>query len=168
MGRTLAQVRLEDERRNRRERFDAALNVPVHGDAGHDEIRGRFRSNGLNRPTLVISRRTGTLVIGGMIKFSCRCDPGDGHRRFWRHTCHTPDGAQRHCYVAPETSCVPGDPSGNSRPGITQGLTPHEQPDVTAGHQLLRHQLVRRADQRPRGEHLLRGRDVVFLAGEQK
>lgn len=91
--------------------FDAALNVSIHGDAGdirlpkrlippmnsggrdgwwpiddlivgHDEIRGRFRLNGLNRPTLVINRRSGTMVIDGMIKFSGRCDPDDGHRRF--------------------------------------------------------------------------------------
>jgi len=91
--------------------FDAALNVSIHGSAGdirlpkrlippmnsggrdgwwpiedlivgHDEIRGRFRLNGLNRPTVVINRRSGTLTIDGMIKFSGRCDPDDGHRRF--------------------------------------------------------------------------------------
>lgn len=49
---------------------------------GHDEIRGRFALNGLNRPSLVINRRNGTLTIDGLIKFSGRCDPDDGHRRF--------------------------------------------------------------------------------------
>ena len=91
--------------------FDAAVNVSIHGDAGelrlpkrlippmnsggrdgwwpmedlivgHDEIRARFRLNGLNRPTMVINRRNGTMTIDGMIKFSGRCDADDGHRKF--------------------------------------------------------------------------------------
>lgn len=91
--------------------FDTSINVSIHENAGdirlpkslipplhsggrdgwwpiedlivgHDEIRGRFQLNGLNRPSLVINRRNGTLTIDGMIKFSGRCDPDDGHRRF--------------------------------------------------------------------------------------
>ncbi len=49
---------------------------------GHNEIRGRFHLNGLNKPTLVINRRSGVMTIDGMIKFSGRCDPDSGHRRF--------------------------------------------------------------------------------------
>ena len=92
-------------------RFDTAVNVsiqgsaaqirlpkqlipPIHGDSndgwwdlmdlivGHDEIRGRFRLNALNRPTVVINRRSGVITVDGMIKFSGRCDADDGHRRF--------------------------------------------------------------------------------------
>jgi hypothetical protein len=91
--------------------FDTAVNVSVHGSAaqihlpkqlvppihsdsnngwwdvmdlivGHDEIRGRFQLNSLNRPTLVINRRSGVITVDGMIKFSGRCEPDDGHRRF--------------------------------------------------------------------------------------
>jgi hypothetical protein len=92
-------------------RFDTAVNVSIHGSAaqirlpkqlippihadssngwwdvmdlivGHDEIRGRFQLNALNRPTLVINRRSGVITVDGMIKFSGRCDADDGHRRF--------------------------------------------------------------------------------------
>ncbi len=49
---------------------------------GHNEIRGRFRLNALNRPTIVIDRRSGMLTVDGMIKFNGRCDADDGHRRF--------------------------------------------------------------------------------------
>ncbi len=91
--------------------FDTAINVSIHGDAGrihmpkqlippmhsggsgdwwdidelivgHNEIRGRFRLNALNRPTVVIDRRSGMLTVDGMIKFNGRCDADDGHRRF--------------------------------------------------------------------------------------
>lgn len=91
--------------------FDANLNVSIHGErgsirlpkslvppinsgsnngwwdiddliVGHNEIRGRFRLNGLNKPTIVINRRSGTIAIDGMIKFNGRCEPDDGHRRF--------------------------------------------------------------------------------------
>lgn len=92
-------------------RFDTAVNVsvqgsaaqirlpkqlvpPIHGDSnngwwdlmdlvvGHDEIRGRFQLNSLNRPTVVINRRSGVITVDGLIKFSGRCDADDGHRRF--------------------------------------------------------------------------------------
>ncbi|AQR70233.1 hypothetical protein BZG29_19350 [Janthinobacterium sp. LM6] len=92
-------------------RFDTAVNVsiqgsaaqirlpkqlipPIHGDSndgwwdlmdlivGHDEIRGRFRLNALNRPAVVINRRSGVITVDGMIKFSGRCDADNGHRRF--------------------------------------------------------------------------------------
>lgn len=49
---------------------------------GHDEIRGRFRLNGMNRPSLFIDRRNGTITVDGMIKFNGRCDADSGHRRF--------------------------------------------------------------------------------------
>ena len=49
---------------------------------GHDEIRGRFRLNGMNRPSLLIDRRNGTITVDGMIKFNGRCDADSGHRRF--------------------------------------------------------------------------------------
>ena len=91
--------------------FDTAVNVSINGDdghvrlpdslvppihsgddngwwriedliVGHNEIRGRFRLNGLNKPTLIINRRSGVMTIDGMIKFSGRCDPDSGHRRF--------------------------------------------------------------------------------------
>jgi hypothetical protein len=91
--------------------FDASLNVSIQGDrgsirlpeslvppihsgshdgwwdiddliVGHNEIRGKFRLNGLNKPTIVIDRRSGAITIDGMIKFSGRCEPDDGHRRF--------------------------------------------------------------------------------------
>ena len=47
----------------------------------HDEIRGKFRLNGLNQPRLSISRMNGAITIDGMIKFSGRCDADQGHRR---------------------------------------------------------------------------------------
>ncbi|SHN05892.1 hypothetical protein SAMN05192549_10498 [Duganella sacchari] len=71
-----------------------SLIPPLHGDSdngwwrltdlivGHDEIRGEFRLNALNQPRLSINRRSGAITIDGMIKFSGRCDPDDGHRRF--------------------------------------------------------------------------------------
>lgn len=49
---------------------------------GHNEIRARFKLNGLNRPSLVIDRRNGTITVDGMIKFNGRCDQDSGHRRF--------------------------------------------------------------------------------------
>ncbi len=91
--------------------FDSALNVSIHDDqgriripkqlippmhsggrdgwwdledliVGHNDIRGRFRLNALNRPTVAIDRRNGTITVDGMIKFNGRCDPDSGHRRF--------------------------------------------------------------------------------------
>jgi hypothetical protein len=91
--------------------FDTAVNVSIEGDrgqirlpqqlvppihsggdngwwpieeliVGHNEIRGRFHLNGLNKPSIVINRRSGVITIDGMIKFSGRCDPDSGHRRF--------------------------------------------------------------------------------------
>ena len=71
-----------------------SLIPPLHGDnnsgwwpideliVGHDEIRGKFRLNGLNQPRLSISRMNGAITIDGMIKFSGRCDADQGHRRF--------------------------------------------------------------------------------------
>jgi len=71
-----------------------SLIPPLHGDTtngwwaiddlvvGHDEIRGKFRLNGLNQPQLSINRRSGAITIDGMIKFSGRCDADEGHRRF--------------------------------------------------------------------------------------
>lgn len=49
---------------------------------GHDEIRGKFRLNGLNQPRMVINRMNGAITIDGMIKFNGRCDADQGHRRF--------------------------------------------------------------------------------------
>ncbi len=75
-------------------RLPKQLVPPIHGDSnngwwdlmdlvvGHDEIRGRFQLNSLNRPTVVINRRSGVITVDGMIKFSGRCDADDGHRRF--------------------------------------------------------------------------------------
>lgn len=91
--------------------FQATINVSIHGDraeiqlpkslipplhgsdnngwwnvddliVGHDEIRGQFRLNGLNQPRMTINRRSGAVTIDGLIKFSGRCEPDDGHRRF--------------------------------------------------------------------------------------
>lgn len=71
-----------------------SLIPPLHGDSnngwwtiddlivGHDEIRGKFRLNGLNQPRIVINRRSGGITIDGLTKFSGRCDADDGHRRF--------------------------------------------------------------------------------------
>lgn len=49
---------------------------------GHNEIRGQFKLNALNRPRLSIDRRSGVLTIDGLIKFTGRCEPDDGHRKF--------------------------------------------------------------------------------------
>ena len=93
-----------------KEDFDTAINVSIHGErgtlrlpkslvppinsgngewwniddliVGHNEIRGKFRLNALNQPTLSIDRRSGVLTIDGMIRFSGRCDADEGHRRF--------------------------------------------------------------------------------------
>jgi hypothetical protein len=94
-----------------KDNFDAAVNVSIHGESGtiklpkslippinsgvspdgwniddlivgHNQIRGKFRLNALNQPTLSIDRRTGVLTIEGLIKFTGRCDPDEGHRRF--------------------------------------------------------------------------------------
>lgn len=91
--------------------FDTAVNVSIHGEegriripkqlvpplhsggsdgwwdiddlvVGHDDIRGRFRLNGLNRPSLMIDRRSGAIVVDGLIKFNGRCESDGGHRRF--------------------------------------------------------------------------------------
>ncbi|WKL56558.1 hypothetical protein Q1W73_12795 [Asticcacaulis sp. ZE23SCel15] len=91
--------------------FDAAINVSIHDDqgtlrlpktmvpplhassddgwwtidnlmVGHNEIRGQFRLNALNKPNLVINRRSGVMTIDGMLNFTGRCEADDGHRRF--------------------------------------------------------------------------------------
>jgi hypothetical protein len=91
--------------------FDTAINVSIHGErgtiklpkslvppinggasaegwpiedliVGHNQIRGKFRLNALNQPTLAIDRRSGVMTIEGLIKFSGRCDADEGHRRF--------------------------------------------------------------------------------------
>ncbi|HEY0584971.1 MAG TPA: hypothetical protein VGD52_02470 [Pseudoduganella sp.] len=91
--------------------FDTAINVSIHGVrgtiklpkslvppihsgasaegwpiedliVGHNQIRGKFRLNALNQPTLAIDRRSGVMTIEGLIKFSGRCDADEGHRRF--------------------------------------------------------------------------------------
>lgn len=49
---------------------------------GHNEVRAKFRLNGLNRPNVVINRRSGTISVDGMIKFNGRCEQDSGHRRF--------------------------------------------------------------------------------------
>ncbi|MCR5879415.1 hypothetical protein [Phenylobacterium sp. J367] len=47
-----------------------------------DRIAGRFRLNGLNRPTVTIDRRSGRIVLDGLTKFRGACDlVGDGDRR---------------------------------------------------------------------------------------
>ncbi len=94
-----------------RNNFDTAVNISIHADdgriripkqlipplnsggsdgwwnidellVGHNEIRGRFRLNGLNRPSIVIDRRSGSITVDGMIKFNGRCEQDSGHRRF--------------------------------------------------------------------------------------
>jgi len=94
-----------------RQDFDTSVNVSIHGDqgrirmpkglippmhsggndgwwnlddmiVGHNEIRARFRLNALNRPNVVIDRRSGTISVDGMIKFNGRCEQDSGHRRF--------------------------------------------------------------------------------------
>lgn len=91
--------------------FDTSVNISIHDDrgrirmpqrlipplnsggsdgwwdiddlmVGHNEIRGRFRLNGMNRPTLVIDRRSGSIAVDGLIKFNGRCEADSGHRRF--------------------------------------------------------------------------------------
>jgi len=44
---------------------------------GRDRITGRYRLNGLNRPTLDIDRRSGTVSIRGMQPFTGRCEAGN-------------------------------------------------------------------------------------------
>lgn len=67
---------------------------PIHSssDAGwydlanlsvsRDIIRGEFKLNGMNRPKLMIDRRTGHISLDGLTKFSGSCDPLDGDRKF--------------------------------------------------------------------------------------
>lgn len=67
---------------------------PIHadGDAGwyeisnlsvsRDVIRGEFKLNGMNRPKLMIDRRSGHISLDGLTKFSGACDPLDGDRKF--------------------------------------------------------------------------------------
>ncbi|MGV8870436.1 MAG: hypothetical protein ACOH2S_26295 [Janthinobacterium svalbardensis] len=49
---------------------------------GHNQIRGRFQLNGLNKPTLSIDRRSGDMTIEGLMTFNGRCEADDGHRKF--------------------------------------------------------------------------------------
>ena len=94
-----------------KDNFEAAINVSIHGErgtirlpkslippinsganpdgwtiddliVGHNRIRGKFRLNAMNQPTLSIDRRSGVLTIEGLIKFTGRCDADEGHRRF--------------------------------------------------------------------------------------
>lgn len=94
-----------------RQDFDTSVNVSIHGDqgrirmpkrlippmhsggqdgwwglddliVGHNEIRATFRLNALNRPKVIIDRRSGTMSVDGMIKFNGRCEQDSGHRRF--------------------------------------------------------------------------------------
>lgn len=91
--------------------FQATLTISIHGDrgdiqlpkslipplhgsnqdgwwpideliVGHNEIRGKFRLNGMNQPRLSINRMNGAITIDGLIKFNGRCDADEGHRRF--------------------------------------------------------------------------------------
>jgi hypothetical protein len=67
---------------------------PIHSDSdagwyditnlsvSRDIIRGEFKLNGMNRPKLMIDRRTGHISLDGMTKFSGSCDPLDGDRKF--------------------------------------------------------------------------------------
>lgn len=52
-------------------------------DMGRDTIRGQYRLNGLNRPTLTIDRRTGRISIRGTAEYAFRgtCDTIDNQRR---------------------------------------------------------------------------------------
>jgi hypothetical protein len=48
-----------------------------------NEIRGRYRMNGLNKPKVVIDRMSGEIAIDGIEHFNGRCNPVDaGMRRF--------------------------------------------------------------------------------------
>lgn len=47
-----------------------------------DIIRGEFKLNGMNRPKLMIDRRSGHISLDGLTKFSGSCDPLDGDRKF--------------------------------------------------------------------------------------
>jgi hypothetical protein len=50
---------------------------------GQNEIRARYRLNGLNKPKIVIDRITGGISIDGIEHFNGRCDAVDqGSRRF--------------------------------------------------------------------------------------
>jgi hypothetical protein len=69
---------------------------PIHSDSdngwydlsdvevGRDQIRGRFKLNGANRPKVTINRDSGRITLDGLTKFSGSCDPIDAgdHRRF--------------------------------------------------------------------------------------
>ncbi|NQE64009.1 hypothetical protein E1H18_4265 [Caulobacter sp. RHG1] len=67
---------------------------PIHGDndagwydianlsVSRDIIRGEFKLNGMNRPKLMIDRRSGHINLDGLTKFSGSCDPLDGDRKF--------------------------------------------------------------------------------------
>lgn len=67
---------------------------PIHGDSdggwynignlsvSRDIIRGEFKLNGMNRPKLMIDRRSGHISLDGLTKFSGSCDPLDGDRKF--------------------------------------------------------------------------------------
>jgi hypothetical protein len=67
---------------------------PIHSDSdagwynitnlsvSRDIIQGEFKLNGMNRPKLMIDRRTGHISLDGLTKFSGSCDPLDGDRKF--------------------------------------------------------------------------------------
>lgn len=47
-----------------------------------DTVRADFRFSGLNKPTLIIDRRVGSIRIEGMTPFDGECHPIDSDRRF--------------------------------------------------------------------------------------
>src|SRR5271166_4479667 len=58
-------------------------------------------------------------------------------------------------------------PPRDRRPRLFQRARAHEEADVSAGDQLLLDPAIRGSDEVLRREHLLLGRDVVALAGEE-
>src|SRR5208283_105315 len=59
------------------------------------------------------------------------------------------------------------EPPRNRRPRLLERARAHEEADVSAGDQLLLDPTFRGSDEGLRRENLLRGRDVVALAGEE-
>jgi hypothetical protein len=55
-------------------------------DMGPDVIRAKYRLNGLNKPAIVINRRSGQITIRGtdpyQFRGSCDLIDGEDHRRF--------------------------------------------------------------------------------------
>lgn len=90
--------------------YDSVVNVEIDGNAGRirpadnmvpplhadsdrgwfslsdvtvtqDQIRGAFRLNAANRPSLLINRRSGHVSIDGLTKFQGSCDPVESRER---------------------------------------------------------------------------------------